>query len=173
MKTSVLIPVVVLVCVSTVHPAAGQSNDSRSARPVEVTPFAAFSSYPSFRVGAAVTFPLTDQISIESETGWRLAPSDLTASVSLLYSLRDIKGATPYLAAGVGLAPYRASLFVPTGQLIPVDSTTVTVNAGGGIKMPVTDNWGLRTDARWFNGLADGAGDHWRVYNGVTFRAGR
>jgi len=47
------------------------------------------------------------------------------------------------------------------------------MNAGGGIKMPVTDSWGIRTDARWFNGLAEGAGEHWRLYNGVTFRAGR
>ena len=173
MKASVLIPVVVLVGVSIVHPAAAQSTHTGSAGPVEVTPFASFGSYPSSRVGAAVTFPLTQQISVESETGWRLAPSDLTASVSLLYSLPRIRGTTPYLAAGVGLAPYRALLSVPTGELISPDQTTVTVNAGGGIKMPVTDNWGIRTDARWFNGLAEGAEEHWRLYNGVTFRAGR
>jgi hypothetical protein len=30
--------------------------------------------------------------------------------------------------------------------------------------------WGIRADARWSNGLAQFAPEHWRVYNGVTFR---
>jgi hypothetical protein len=93
--------------------------------------------------------------------------------VSLLHGLPVIKGVTPYVAAGVGLAPYHGSLFVPTGEFIPLDQTTVTINSGGGIHVPLTDNWGIRTDARWINGLARDAGHHWRLYQGVTYRVGR
>jgi hypothetical protein len=33
---------------------------------------------------------------------------------------------------------------------VSLHQTTFTVNAGGGIEVPVTENWGLRTDVRWF-----------------------
>jgi len=39
--------------------------------------------------------------------------------------------------------------------------------------VPVDANWGIRTDARWFNGLGRDAGEHWRLYNGVTFPTGK
>jgi hypothetical protein len=48
----------------------------------------------------------------------------------------------------------------------------LAINAGGGLKLPVNDTWGIRTDARWFNGLGRDAGEHWRLYNGVTFPTG-
>ena len=47
------------------------------------------------------------------------------------------------------------------------------MNAGGGVKVPVDENWGvLGADARWFNGIGGQAGEHWRLFNGVTFKTG-
>jgi hypothetical protein len=43
-----------------------------------------------------------------------------------------------------------------------------SLGTGAGLKVPAGDNWGIRTDARWFNGLGKNAGEHWRLYNGVT-----
>jgi hypothetical protein len=47
-----------------------------------------------------------------------------------------------------------------------------TLNAGGGVRVPVNDRWGVRADARWSNGIGWAAPERWRVYNGVTFRSG-
>jgi hypothetical protein len=105
--------------------------------------------------------------------GWRLTSGDLSASAGVLYSLPKIARVTPYVATGVGLAPYSMLLEPPASDPVSLQRTTLTVNAGGGIEIPVTQNWGLRTDARWFNGQARGAGEYWRLYYGVTFRAGR
>ncbi len=124
-------------------------------------------------MGAAFTFPLTRHLSVESEVGWRPTPSDLSASAGVQYRLPKIRRVTPYVASGVGLAPYQDLLQVPTGDPLSLQQTTLTLNAGGGIEVAVSENWGLRTDARWFNGVARGAWEYWRLYYGVTFRAGR
>jgi hypothetical protein len=64
-------------------------------------------------------------------------------------------------------------LRLPGGALASQQRTALAVNAGGGLKVAVNDKWGIRTDARWFNGLGRDAGEHWRLYDGVTFRTGR
>jgi len=47
------------------------------------------------------------------------------------------------------------------------------VDAGGGIKVPVADRWGMRTDLRWFRSVGHDASEHWRVAHGVSFRTAR
>ena len=79
----------------------------------------------------------------------------------------------PYLAAGAGLEEYATALRLPDGALAGQRRTAFAINAGGGLKVPVDDKWGIRTDARWFNGLGRDAGEHWRLYNGLTFPTGR
>ena len=79
----------------------------------------------------------------------------------------------PYLAVGMGLEEYATARELPNGALAAQPRTAFAINAGGGLKMPVDDNWGIRTDARWFNGLGRDAGEHWRLYNGVTLQTGR
>ena len=39
--------------------------------------------------------------------------------------------------------------------------------------MPITDRWGVRSDARWTNGHGRYAGEKWRVYNGATLAVGK
>jgi opacity protein-like surface antigen len=155
-------------------PAAAQSTDTDKTAPVEVTPYASLGSYPSSRVGVAVAFRLTPTLSVESEVGYRRdMASRLSVTASLLYDLPRIGRFMPYLAAGAGLEEYSTASQLPDGALAVQRRTAFAINAGGGFKVPVDDNWGIRTDARWFNGLGRDAGEHWRLYNGVTFPTGR
>ena len=175
MKRQSLTPAVFVIVLATGGlPAAAQSMDTDKTAPVEVTPYASFGSYPSSRVGAAVAFRLTPNVSVESEVGYRRDMTGrLSATASLLYDLPRIGRFMPYLAAGAGLEEYATALKLPDGALVAQPRTAFAINAGGGLKVRVDDNWGIRTDARWFNGLGRDAGEHWRLYNGVTFPTGR
>jgi hypothetical protein len=176
MKRQPLILVGLVIVLTTGGlPAAAQSTDTDKAAPVEVTPYASLGSYPSPRVGAAVAFRLTPTLSVESEVGYcRDMTGRLSATASLLYDLPRIGRFRPYLAAGAGLEEYATALRLPDGALAAQPRKAFAINAGGGLKVPVDANWGIRTDARWFNGLGRDAGEHWRLYNGVTLAtAGR
>ena len=123
---------------------------------------------------AIVAFRLTPTLSVESEVGYRRDTTGrLSATASLLYDLPRIGRFMPYLAAGAGLEEYATASRLPDGALTAQPRKAFAINAGGGLKVPVDDNWGIRTDARWFNGLGRDAGEHWRLYNGVTFPTGR
>lgn len=155
-------------------PASAQSTNTDNAAPVEVTPYASLGPYPSPRVGAAVAFRLTPTLSVEGEVGYRHDTAGrLSSSASLLYDLPRIGRFMPYLAVGAGLEEHATARELPNGALAAQAHTAFAINAGGGLKMPVDDNWGIRTDARWFNGLGRDAGEHWRLYNGVTLQTGR
>lgn len=182
--TDVLLPMTLQSSIPTVVPAvfvlalaaggspvAAQSTDERRTAAVEVTPYVSLGSFPSSRIGAAIAFPLTPSLSLESEVGYRHDPTGLLSlSASLLYDLPSIGRVTPYLAAGAGLEQYGTAAQLPDGTLATQERTAFAINAGGGLKVPVNDRWGIRTDARWFNGLGRDAGEHWRLYEGVTVR---
>ena len=72
----------------------------------------------------------------------------------------------------LGLEQYGTAVDVPTFGIITQPRIALTVNAGGGVRVPVNQTWGVRADARWVNGLSTFAPEHWRVYHGVTFRPG-
>ncbi len=170
-----LTPVVFVIVLATGGlPATAQSTYTNRPAPVEVTPYASLGSYPSSRVGAAVAFRLTPSLSVESEVGYRHDTTGrLSASASALYDLPRMGRFRPYLAAGAGLEEYATGSRRPDGALVSQGRTAFAINAGGGLKVPVDDKWAIRTDARWFNGLGRDAGEHWRLYNGVTFLTGR
>jgi hypothetical protein len=170
-----LTPAVFVIVLATGGlPAAAQSTNPDNAAPLEVTPYASLGSYPSPRVGAAIAFRLTPTLSVETEVGYRRDTSGrLNATASLLYDLPRIGRLRPYLAAGAGLEEYATALQLPDGALAAQSRTAFAINAGGGLKVPVDDTWGIRTDARWFNGLGRDAGEHWRLYNGVTLSTRR
>jgi len=152
-------------------PEAGASR----LRGIEITPFVSLSSNTASGIGAAVRWPLISNFSLEVETAGRWSEiAALSASANLLFDLPAFHGATPYLAAGIGLDQYGFAMTAPGGGVSPQTGTAVTVNAGGGVRVPVSDNWGMRTDARWSNGLGAKAPERWRLYNGVTYgRLGR
>jgi hypothetical protein len=175
MKRQSLTPALFVIVLATgALPAAAQSATTVSPAPVEVTPYASLGSYPSPRVGAAFAFRLTPTLSVESEVGYsRDMASRLSATASLLYDLPRAGRFKPYLAVGAGLEEYATAVRFPDGSLAAQPRKALAINAGGGLKVPVDDNWGIRTDARWFNGLGKDAAEHWRLYNGVTFPTGR
>lgn len=174
MKRQSFAQAVFVIVLATGLPAAAQSTNLNNAAPVEVTPYVSLGSYPSPRVGAAISFRLTPTLSAESEVGYqRDVTGRLSATASVLYDLPRVGRLMPYLAAGAGLEEYATASRLPDGTLGAQSRTALAINAGGGFKVPVDDHWGIRTDARWFNGLGRDAGEHWRLYNGVTFPAGR
>lgn len=159
----------------TAGSARAQSTDESDGtqRAVTITPFVSLGSFVSSRVGAAIAFPVTDKMSLEAEVGYRRQELNaLSAHLSLLYDLPTLGRVTPYLATGIGLEEYGVAAPQPNNTVATLPRIAVAVNAGGGVKVPVDDRWGVRTDARWFNGLGGQAGEHWRVFNGVTLKTG-
>src|SRR5688572_29067439 len=153
-------------------PAAAQD-----ATTVEVTPYVALGSAGASPVGAVVSFPVTSKLSVESEVAYRRGEGNihaLSSSVNLLYSLPRLGRATPYVVGGVGLAQYGAPVFASSGPPIGTESrVALTVNAGGGLKVPMTEKVDLRTDARWFKSFGRQGSEQFRVAQGVSFDVGK
>lgn len=136
---------------------------------VLITPFVGMGSVFSPRVGAAIAFAWTGRLAVEMEVGYRRSNVDaFSMSANLLHTLPRFGRLTPYVTAGIGLAQH-GEAFVQQSQIVTVQRTGVTVNAGGGAMMRVTDRWDYRSDLRWSNTLGDGP-EHWRIYNGAGLK---
>ena len=150
---------------------------AQDAKTVEVTPYVALGSAGVSPVGAAVTFPVTSTLSVETDVAYRRGEGRihaLSTNTSLLWFLPRAGQSTPYVAAGVGLSQYGAPVFSSDGPPIGTQSrVAMTVNAGGGLKMPVNDKLDLRTDARWFKSFGRQGSEHFRVAQGISFDAGK
>jgi len=148
---------------------AAQATQSPS---IAVTPFVSLDSRGATPIGAAISFPLSSRLSIETEVDYRRTEglNALSSSANLLYDLPRIGRTTPYLAAGAGLAQYGAPIVSRDGLVIGTEPRiTFEVNAGGGLKVPAGETWGMRTDARWFKAFGRNGSEHWRVSQGVSF----
>ena len=149
---------------------------AQDAKTVEVTPYVALGSAGVSPVGAAVTFPVTSTLSVETDVAYRRGEGRihaLSTNTSLLWFLPRVGKAIPYVAAGVGLSQYGAPVFSSDGPPIGTQSrVAMTVNAGGGLKMPVNDKLDLRTDARWFKSFGKQGSEQFRVAQGISFDAG-
>ena len=111
---------------------------------------------------------------MELETEVRHAEITAVAiAVSLMYDLPAIGRVVPYAAAGVGFEQYATAFYHPRLGVVPKTGTALTVNAGGGLRIPIDDRWGVRSDARWIGGIGREAPEHWRIYNGATFGMGK
>ncbi len=171
-----LVPLVASTCVLLAGPHLAYAQDLRgeaATRPVEITPYVSIGSLASSGVGTSVRWSLAPKLSIELDTALRQAEvTGLSSSVSLLYDLPSIGRVTPYVAGGAGFEQYGTVVELPLYGLATVKKTALTVNAGGGIRVPIADEWGFRSDARWSNGIGRDAPERWRLYNGVTFGTG-
>jgi hypothetical protein len=88
----------------TLHASPAGAQD---ATPVEVTPYVALGSAGASPVGAAVTFPVTSTLSVETDVAYRRGEGGipaLSSNISLLYFLPRVGQTAPYVAAGVGLS---------------------------------------------------------------------
>jgi hypothetical protein len=151
---------------------------AQEAKPVEVTPYVALGSPGVSPVGVAVTFPVTSTLSVETDVAYRRAEGRihaLSSTASLLYDLPRLGESTPYVAAGIGLSQYGAPVFSSvSGPPIGTERRlAVTVNAGGGLKVPMNDSLGLRTDARWFKSFGRQGAEQIRVAQGISFDVGK
>ena len=170
-----VVPVVLFVAAMSASPEIAQAQDSGSqAAPaqVQITPYVSFGSMAETGVGGSVRWPVAPKLSIEVDTALRQAEvTGLSSSVSLIYDLPSIGRATPYVAGGVGVEQYGTVVQSPLG-LFTMTKTAFTINAGGGVRVPIDETWGFRSDARWSKGFGLQAPERWRVYNGVTFGTG-
>jgi len=166
--------------VLAVHGSAHAQNASNGAddraspgRPIEITPYVLMGSASASGVGAAVRWPVGARAGIELETELRRAEiTAVNVALSLVYDLPTIGRVTPYVAAGIGLERFGKAYYRPDGAPLLGSDTGLTVNAGGGLRMPVNDRWGVRSDARWLHGSGRDAADKWRIYNGATLGVG-
>jgi hypothetical protein len=160
---------------------AASSAAAQDASPVEVTPSVAFGSAGVAPLGTAVTFPVTPKLSVETDVAYRRGEGHINAlssSASLLYWLPRVHQTTPYIAGGIGLAQYGAPVFSSSG-VSPIGTArrlAMTVNAGGGLKTPMSRKFAWRTDVRWSKSLGQRAtegSEQFRVAQGISFGAGR
>ena len=150
---------------------------AQDVRPVEVTPYVAVGSAAASPVGALVTFPVTSALSVETDVAYRRGEGDihaLSSSISLLWFLPRVGQAIPYVAGGVGLSQYGTPVFSSNGRPIGTEPrVALTVQAGGGLKMPMNDTLDLRTDARWFKSFGPQGSEQFRVAQGISFDVGK
>lgn len=150
---------------------------AQDVKTVEVTPYVGLGSAAASPVGVAVTFPVTSTLSVETDVAYRRGEGHINAlssSVSLLYFLPRVGQAIPYVVGGVGLSQYGAPVFSSNGPPIGYESSVaLTVNAGGGLKMPLNEKLDLRTDARWFKSFGRYGSEQFRVAQGVSFDVGK
>jgi hypothetical protein len=161
-----------VTCAAGVLPAAAQDRAS-----VEVIPYVGVGSSGASPVGAAITFPISSTFAVETDVGYRRGEGRihaLSSNVSLLYSLPKVGQVGPYVAGGIGLAQYGSPVFASSGPPIGTESRLAfTVNAGGGLKVPMNDTLDLRTDARWFKSFGRQGSEQFRVAQGIAFDVGR
>ena len=167
----------VTVFAVVVFTVAASPTRAQDANPVEVTPYVAFGSAGASPVGAIVTFPVTSTLSVETDVAYRRGEGGihaLSSNTSLLWFLPRVGQSTPYLAGGVGLSQYGAPVFSSNGGPIgTVPRVALTVNAGGGLKMPMNEKLALRTDARWFKSFGLQGSEQFRVAQGISFDVGK
>jgi hypothetical protein len=146
---------------------------AQDAKTPEVTPYVGIGSAGASPIGAAVSFPVTSTLSIETDVAHRRGEGGihaLSSNASLLWSLPRVGESTPYVAAGVGLSEYGTPLFSLDGSPVGTQSRlSITLNAGGGVKVPLNDKLALRTDARWFKSFGKQGSDQFRVAQGISF----
>lgn len=164
--------VLALAAIAVAAPATAQVSPA-----IEVTPYVAIGTAGASPVGTAVTVPIASTLSLETDVSYRRGEGDihaLSSSVSLLSALPRIGRSTPYVAAGVGLAQYGAPVFAGNGPPVGAAARLAfTVNAGGGLKMPVNDTLDLRTDARWSKSFGREGSEQFRVAQGIAFDVGK
>jgi len=154
----------------------GSAALAQDARAVEVTPYVALGSAGASPVGMMITFPVTSTLAVETEMAYRRGGgiNALSSSASLLYFLPRFGQSTSYVAGGAGISQYGAPVFGRSVRPVGTDSrVALTVNAGGGLKIPMNERVDLRTDGRWFKSFGRQGSEQFRVAQGVSVDVGK
>ena len=169
--------------------ARAQAVSPTPAPPIEISPFVSTGLGDSAGVGASVRWPISVKFAIEAEAEFRHTDGRLNydtadndgfnGSLNLIYDLPRLGRATPYVLGGGGLehwaqpipiGPY--SLTGPPPLTVSNSGTSFVINAGGGVRVAITERWGLRAEARWSDGWAQGAPESVRIFYGATVGLG-
>ena len=166
------------------RPAAGaQPPPAREARdlPVQVTPFVS-SGGESSSVGVGVRWPFMSRLSLEFEAEYRrtlarplyntLENNGVNGNVNLVVDMPALWRVRPYLLGGGGLEHYNF-LVQPEPYFFRDTGVSFVVNAGGGVRVPINDRFGIRTELRWTDGWTKGdPGGGFRMFYGATVGVG-
>src|SRR5215207_7407136 len=142
--TSALIGTAAIAAAQEANPSPAAAGRMR----VEVASFLSVGGDDMSSTGAALRFPIGSRFGVEIETEWPLqSVSGLNATGNLVVDLPKMGRSTPYAIGGAGINRYTVTFDVPgLGSLTNLTSD-LAVNAGGGVRIPVSDRWGMRTDA--------------------------
>ena len=159
---------------------ASPTSDARNL-PVEVSPFVA-SGGDSSSVGVAVRWPFMSRLGLEFEAEYRHMPprplmnslenNGVNGNINLVADLPAIWRVRPYLLGGGGLEHYNF-LVQPEPYFLRDSGVSFVVNAGGGVRVPINDRFGVRTELRWTDGWTKGdPGGGFRMFYGATVGVG-
>ena len=165
----------VLLALATGAAAQGppaQDSLSTDRLPVEVSTFLSVGDRDASGTGVTARLPVRWRLSFEVEVGWRLeAVSGLSASGNLALDLRKPGRVTPYVIGGAGIDRYTVGADWPQLGLTTQLTSALSVNGGGGVRIPINARWGMRGDARISEDIGRGP-TRWRVFYGVTANVG-
>ena len=140
--------------------------------PVELSTFLSVGGLDTSSTGVTARMPIKARLSFEAEAEWRLEDvSGLSASGNLVFDLRKAGRITPYVIGGAGIDRYTVSIDWPQQGSTTQLTSALSVNGGGGVRIPLNARWGMRTDARVSNGIGRGP-TRWRVFYGMTANVG-
>jgi opacity protein-like surface antigen len=165
--------------------ARAQSPDppNRFLHPEQVSPYLT-SAGDATAVGLAVRWPIAARLAVQGEGEYRNGGRDLerylprssgfNGNVVLVLDGPRLWRVTPFVVGGGGLEHHRAADWAPNPDLIDWSGhDSFVVNAGGGIRVAVTDRIGARIEVRYADGWAGGAVDSVRVMYGTTIGLGK
>ena len=167
--------VALLLALAVAATAAAQDAPARPTAerlPVELSTFLSVGGLDTSSTGVTTRLPIRARLSFEAEAEWRLEEvSGLSASGNLVLDLRKPSRVTPYVIGGAGIDRYTVSVDWPQHGSTTQLTSALSVNGGGGVRIPLTARWGIRTDARISNGIGRGP-TRWRVFYGVIANVG-
>src|SRR3954468_12284624 len=149
--------------------------------PVEVSPFVA-SGGDSTSVGVAVRWPFMSRLGLEFEAEYRHMPArpvlnslennGVNGNVNLVVDLPAIGHVRPYALGGGGLEHYNLQI-QPDPYFLRDSGVSFVVNAGGGVRVPINERFGVRAEVRWTDGWTKGdPGGGFRMFYGATVGVG-
>jgi len=159
---------------------ASPAADARNL-PVEVSPFVA-SGGDTSSIGVAVRWPFISRLSLEFEAEYRhiaarplvrsLENNGVNGNINLIADLPAIWRVRPYLLGGGGLEHYNLQI-QPDPYFLRDSGVSFVVNAGGGVRVPINDRFGVRAELRWTDGWTKGdPGGGFRMFYGATVGVG-
>ena len=161
-----------LVLTATAEAQYAPARPSADKLPVEVSTFLSVGGLDTSSTGVTARMPIKARLSVEAEVAWRLeSVSGLSASGNLVLDLRKPGRVTPYVIGGAGIDRYTVDFGLPGQGLTTQLTSALSVNGGGGVRIPLNARWGMRTDARVSNGIGRGP-TRWRVFYGIPANVG-